>query len=70
MACVTLFPSDTVISKRLMDFAAEIWAIIKALEQIKDSLASKYINFTDSLFMSPGFTIYKAVTSLDMKVCQ
>ena len=30
-------------------FTAEVWAIIKALEQIKDSVASKYIVFTDSL---------------------
>ena len=41
------------ISMRLPDsasvFTAEVWAIIKALEQIKDSIASKYIVFTDSL---------------------
>ena len=47
------FPSNTVISMRLPDsasvFTAEVWAIIKALEQIKDSIASKYIVFTDSL---------------------
>ena len=47
-------PSNTVISMRLPDsafvFTAEVWAIIKALEQIKDSNASKYIVFTDSLF--------------------
>ena len=30
-------------------FTAEVWAIIKALEQIKISSASKYIVFTDSL---------------------
>ena len=30
-------------------FTAEIWAIIKALKQIKDSVASKYVIFTDSL---------------------
>ena len=30
-------------------FTAEVWALIKALEQIKDSNASKYIVFTDSL---------------------
>ena len=30
-------------------FTAEVWAIIKALEQIKDYNASKYIVFTDSL---------------------
>ena len=28
---------------------AEVWAIIKALEQVKDYIASKYIVFTDSL---------------------
>ena len=53
MACATVYPSDTVISMRLPDsasaFTAEVWAIIKALEQIKDSIASKYIVFTDSL---------------------
>ena len=52
VACATVFPSDTVISMRLHDsasvFTAEVWAIIKALEQIKDSIASKYIAFTDS----------------------
>ena len=42
MACATVFPSNTV-------FTAEVWAIIKALEQIKNSIASKYIVFTDSL---------------------
>ena len=53
MWLVLVFPSDTVISMRLPDsgsiFTAEVWAIIKALEQIKDSVASKYIIFTDSL---------------------
>ena len=53
MACATVFPSDNVISMRLPDsasvFTAEVWAIIKALEQIKDSIVSKYIIFTDSL---------------------
>ena len=53
MACATVFPSNTVISMRLPDsasvFTAEVWAIIKALEQIKESFASKYIVFTDSL---------------------
>ena len=47
------FPSNTVISMRLPDsasvFTGEVWAVIKALEQIKDSNASKYIVFTDSL---------------------
>ena len=54
VACATVFPLNTVISIRLPDsasvFTAEVWAIIKALEQIKDSNASKYIVFTDSLF--------------------
>ena len=53
VAYATVFPSNTVISMRLPDsasvFTAEVWAIIKALEQIKDSSASKYIVFTDSL---------------------
>ena len=53
VACATAFPSNTVISMRLPDsasiFTAEVWAIIEALEQIKDSIASKYIVFTDSL---------------------
>ena len=53
VACATVFPSNTVISMRLPDsasvFTAEVWAIIKALEQIKNSIASKYIVFTDSL---------------------
>ena len=53
VACATVFPSDTVISMRLpvsaSVFTAEVWAVIKGLEQIKDSNASKYIVFTDSL---------------------
>ena len=51
VACATVFPSNTVISMRLPDsvFIAEVWAFIKALEQSKDSIASKYIVFTDSL---------------------
>ena len=69
---VLVFPSDTVISMRSV-FTAEIWAIIKALEQIKDSIASKYIVFTDSFFVSPSFTSYEAGTSpdwnCDTKVC-
>ena len=53
VACATVFSSNTVISMTLPDsasvFTAEVWAIIKALEQIKDSTTSKYIVFTDSL---------------------
>ena len=48
-----MFPSKTVISIRLPDsasvFTAEVWAIIKSLEQINIFTASKYIVFTDSL---------------------
>ena len=44
MACATVFPSNTVISMTLPDsasvFTAEVWAIIKALEQINISTAS------------------------------
>ena len=47
VACATVFPSDTIISIILPDsafiFTVEVWAISKALEQIKDSVASKYI---------------------------
>ena len=50
---VLVFPSDTILLMRLPDsasiFTAAMWAIIKALEQIKDSVASKYIIFIDSL---------------------
>ena len=59
VACATVFPSNTVIYMRLPDsasvFTAEVWAIIKALEQIKDSNASKYIVFTDSLSCLQAF---------------
>ena len=52
-ACTTVFPSNTVVSMRLSDsasiFTAEIWAIIKDIEEIKYSVASKYIVFTDWL---------------------
>ena len=47
------FHQTNVIFMKLTDsasvFTAELWAIIKALEQMKDSIASKYIVFTDSL---------------------
>ena len=53
VACATVFPSNTIISMRLPDsvsiFTTEIWGIIKALEEIKNSVASKYIVFTDTL---------------------
>ena len=65
VACATMVPSNTVISMRLSDaiFTAEVWVIIKVLEQIKDSVASKYIIFP----------VCEAGTSLgwdgDTKVC-
>ena len=53
VTCATVFPSDITFSMRLPDsasiFTAEIWAIIKALEKIKNASASKFIIFTDSL---------------------
>ena len=56
-----------VISMRLPDSAsivtAENCALVKALEQIKDSIASKYM--FRLTFLSLSFTIYKAGTSLD-----
>ena len=44
VACATVFPSNTVSSMILH----EVWGIINALEEIKDSIVSKYIVFTDS----------------------
>ena len=53
VACATVSPSDTELSMRLPDsasiFTAEIWAIITALEEIKNASESKFIIFTDSL---------------------
>ena len=53
VACATVFPSDSTFSMRLSDsasiFTAEIWALIKSLENIKNASASKFIIFTDSL---------------------
>ena len=53
VACAAVFASNTIICMRLPDsafvFTAEIWAIIKTLEEIKNSVVSKYICFTDSL---------------------
>ena len=77
VACATGFPSNTVISMRLPDsafiFTAEIWPIIKALEQINDSVASKYMILTDSLSCLQAFTVYEGGTYLDWdgdtKVC-
>ena len=53
VGCATVFPSDTEASMRLPDsasiFTVEIWAIIKALDEMKNASASKFIIFTDSL---------------------
>ena len=53
MWLVLVFPSNTILSMKLPDsatiFTAEIWTIINALEEKKNSVASKYIVFTDSL---------------------
>ena len=63
------FKSDTVISMSVPDsasiFTADVWAIIKALEQIKHSVVSKYIIFTSLTFASPSFTVYEAGIFLD-----
>ena len=77
VTCATVCPSDTVISMRLPDSAsiviAEMWAIIKSLEKIKDSFTSKYINYYRFTFVSPCFILYVIGTSLDWvgdaKVC-
>ena len=66
VVCATVFPSDSIISMRLPDsasiFTAEVWAITKALEQNKDSVASKYIIFADCrhTFLYPCFTVYES----------
>ena len=53
VAYATVSPSDTEFSMRLPDsasiFTAEIWAIIKALDEMKNASASKFIIFTYSL---------------------
>ena len=53
VACAMVLPSDTKLSMRLPDsasiFTAEIWAIITALEEIKNASESKFIIFTHSL---------------------
>ena len=46
-------------------FTAEICVIIKTLEQIKDSVASKYIIYFRLTFLFPSFTIYEAGTFID-----
>ena len=82
VTCATVFLSNTVISMRLPDsasvFIAEVWAIVKALEQIKDSIASKYMVFTDSLLCLQALHHMKlehpligmAIRKCVLKVCQ
>ena len=53
VACAIVFPSDTEFSMSLPNsafiFTAEILAIIKALDEIKNTSESTFIIFTDSL---------------------
>ena len=53
----------TLISMQLPElasiFTADVWAVIKVLELIKDSDASRYIILYRLAFMSPGFAIYE-----------
>ena len=69
VACATVLPSDTVTSMRLPDsasiFTSDVYVINKALEQIKDSVASKYIIFTDSLSCLQSLQYLKLEHSLD-----
>ena len=69
MVCATVFPSNTVISMSLPDsasiFTAEIWEIIKALEERKTSCCIQIHCFYRLTFVSPSFTMYETGTSLD-----
>ena len=62
VACATIFPSDTEFFMRLPNsvsiFTAEIWASIKALEEIKNASAFKFIIFTDSPSRLQAFALY------------
>ena len=68
MPCATVFPLDTEFSMRLPDsasiFTAEIWAIIKALDEMKNASASKFIIFTDSLSCHQALLYMKLEHSL------
>ena len=61
VACATVYPSNTVISMKFPDsasiFTAEIWAIIKAMEGIKNSVASKYIVFYTHFHVSKLYNL-------------
>ena len=74
VACATVFPSNTVISMRLPDsasvFTAEVWAIIiKPWNKIKNSTASKYIVFRDSLSCLQALHHMKLEHPLIVMVC-
>ena len=57
VTCATGFPSNTIISFRLLDsvsiFTAEIWAIIKALEE------KKILLHPNTLFLQTQFHVSK-----------
>ena len=69
VACATVLPSDTVTPMRLPDsasiFTSDVCVINKALEEIKDSVASKYIIITDSLSCLQSLHYLKLEHSLD-----
>ena len=69
VACAAVFPSDTTFSMRLPDSASiltvEMWAIIKAVEKIKNASASKFIIFTDSLSCLQALLYMKLQHHLD-----
>ena len=67
MACGTVFPSDTdfsILPDSASIFTAEIWAIFKALVEIKNASASKFIIFTDSLSCLQALLYMKLVHPL------
>ena len=60
VAYATVFPLDIIISIFLNSasiFTAEIWTIIKSLEQIEDSVASKCIIFTEPLLCLQAYVL-------------
>ena len=69
LACATVFPSNTVISMRLTDsafiFTAEIWAMIKGMEEGKKFSCIPIQCFYRLTFVFPCFTMYEAGTFLD-----
>ena len=63
VACATVLPPDTELSMILPDsasiFTAAIWAIITALEEIKNASVSRFIIFTDLLSCLEAFLYMK-----------